>query len=74
MAVKYKASEECISAEDTRFVVEALNQHIMNQTRRGAYIVDIQSTVKARDAIKKVWEHASLEHDDICFIVNIGVR
>lgn len=72
--VKYKASEECISAKDARFVVEALNEHIMNQTRRGAYIVDIQNTVKTRDAIKRVWDHASLEHDDICFIVNSGVR
>jgi hypothetical protein len=74
MATKYKASEECISAKDARFVVEALNEHIMNQTRRGAFIVDIKSTVKARDAIKSVWDHASLEHDDICFIVNIGAR
>lgn len=72
--VKYKASEECISAENTRFIVEALNEHIMNQTRRGAYIVDIKNTVTVRDAIKRVWDHSSLEHDDICFIVNSGVR
>lgn len=74
MPTKYKGAEECISAEDTRLVVEALNEHIMNQTRRGAYIVDIQSTVRTRDAIKKVWKRASLEHDDVCFIVNAGVR
>ena len=41
MATKYKTSEECVSAENARIAVEALNEHIMNQTRRGAYIADI---------------------------------
>lgn len=74
MATKYKTSEECVSAENARIAVEALNEHIMNQTRRGAYIADIKNTVMVRDAIKGVLDHASLEHDDICFIVNIGTR
>lgn len=74
MATKYKASEECISAKDARFVVEALNEHIMNQTRRGAYIADIKSTVIARDSIKRVLDRASLEYDDVCFVVNAGAR
>jgi hypothetical protein len=74
MAAKYKASEECINANDARFAIDALNEHIMNQTRRGAYVDDVKSTVAVRDTIKRVLDHASLEHDDICFIVNSGVR
>jgi RNase P protein component len=74
MATKYKASEECINANDARFAVEALNEHIKNQKRIGAYVDDIKSTATVRDAIKRVLDHASLEHDDICFVVNIGVR
>jgi len=74
MAAKYKASEECISANDTRFIIEALNEHIKDQKKRGTYAEYIKSTVKVRDAIKRVWDHSSLDHDDICFIVNAGVR
>lgn len=74
MATKYKASEECINANDVRFVIEALNEHIINQTRRGGYAKDIKSAAIVRDAIKRVWDHASLEHDDICFIINAGAR
>jgi hypothetical protein len=68
MTAKHEASEKCISAENVKFVVEALNEHIMNQTRRGKYIVDIRSTVTARDAIKEVYDRANHKHDDICFI------
>lgn len=74
MAVKYKASEECINSKDVFFVVEAMNEYIKDQTKRGTYAKDIKSTVTARDTIKRVWDHSSLEHDDICFIVNAGVR
>lgn len=68
MPTKYTASEECISADDAKFAVEALNKHIINQTQRGAYVKDIQSTVIVRDSIKRVVDRASLQHDDICFM------
>lgn len=72
--VKYEASEQCISAEDARFIVEALEEHIINQTKRGAYEGDIRSTRIAKDAINFVLDRASLQHDDICFVVNAGTR
>lgn len=74
MATYYKASEECISADDARFIVEVLDEHIVNQTKKGVYEGDIKSTKIAKDAINRVVNHASLIHDDICFIVKIGTR
>jgi hypothetical protein len=74
METKYTASEECISAEDARFMAEALNEYIINQTKRGAYEGDIRSARIAKDAINRVLDHASFQHDDICFIVKIGTR
>ena len=74
MVTKYKASEQCISAEDARSIVEALEEHIINQTKRGAYEGDIRSTRIAKDAINFVLDRASLQHDDICLIVKIGTR
>lgn len=74
MDTKYTASEECISADDARFITEALNEYTINQTKRGAYEGDIISTRIAKDAINRVLDHASLQHDDICFIVKIGTR
>lgn len=74
MVTKYKASEQCISAEDARFIVEALNEYTINQTKRGAYEGDIKSARIAKDAINFVLDRASLQHDDICFIVKIGTR
>lgn len=72
--VKYMASEECINAEDARFMAEALNEYIINQTKKGAYEGDIESAKIAKDAINRVLDHASFQHDDICFIVNAGTR
>lgn len=74
MATKYKASEQCVSAEDARFIAEALNEYATNQEKRGAYEGDIKSTRIAKDAINFVLDRASLQHDDICFIVKIGTR
>ena len=74
MATKYKASEQCISAEDARFIAEALNEYSINQEKRGAYEGDIRSTRIAKDAINFVLDRASLQHDDICLIVKIGTR
>ncbi len=72
--VKYTASEECIGADDARFILKALDEYIINQTNRGAYIGDIKSTRIAKDAINRVLDRASLIHDDICFIVDAGTR
>jgi hypothetical protein len=72
--VKYTASEECISAEDARFMAIALDEYIINQTKRGAYEGDIKSARIAKDAINFVLTRASLQYDDICFVVNAGTR
>lgn len=72
--VKYTASEECISADDARFIVKALDEYIINQRNRGTYGEDIKRTRIAKDAISRVLDHASLIHDDICFIVDAGTR
>lgn len=74
MATKYKASEQCISADDARSIAKALDEYIINQTKRGAYDGDIRSTRIAKDAINFVLDRASLQHDDICFVVKIGTR
>jgi hypothetical protein len=74
METKYIASEECISAEDARFMADALNEYIITQTKRGAYEGDIRSARIAKDAINRVLDHASFQYDDICFIVKIGTR
>ncbi len=74
MATMYKASEECISAEDARFIVEALKEYSISQEKRGAYKEDIKSTKLVKDAINRVFNHASLQYDDICFMVKIGTR
>ncbi len=74
MTTKYTVSEECISAEDARFIADALNDYIINQTKRGTYEGDIRSARIAKDAINRVLDHASFQHDDICFIVKIGTR
>lgn len=74
MATKYTASEQCISTDDARFIAKALNEYVTNQEKRGAYDGDIKSTRIAKDAINFVLDRASLQHDDICFIVKIGTR
>ncbi len=74
MAAIYKASEECISAEDARFIAEALKERVKNQEKIGGYEEDIKSAKIARDAINRVLDHASLQYDDICFIVKSGTR
>ncbi len=72
--VKYMASEECISAEDARFMADALDEYIISHTKKGSYEGDIMSAKIAKDAINRVLGHSSLQHDDICFVVNAGTR
>ncbi len=49
-------------------------QLIINQTKKGAYEGDIRSTRIAKDAIDRVLDHASFEHDEICLYVSIGTK
>lgn len=74
MVTKYKASEQCISAEDARFMADALDEYIISHTKKGSYKGDIMSAKIAKDAISFVLDRASLQHDDICFVVNAGTR
>lgn len=74
MNTKYAASEQCISAEDARFIAKALDTQIIDQTKKGGYEGDIKSMIIAKDAINFVLDRASFQHDDICFIVKIGTR
>jgi hypothetical protein len=74
MSTKYKASEQCISAEDARFIIDALDTQITDQTKKGGYEKDIKSMKIAKDAMNFVLDRASLQHDDICFIVKTGTR
>lgn len=67
-------AKECINAEDARLIAEALNELTKNQTKRGAYEGDIKSAIIAKEAINRVLDHASFEHDEICFYVNIGTK
>ena len=75
--IKYMATEyakECINAEDGRLIAKALDELTKKQTKEGAYDEDIRSTEIAKDAINRVLDHASFEHDEICFYVNVGTK
>ena len=72
MATEY--AKECINAEDARIIADALNELTTNQEKRGAYEGDIRSARIAKEAINRVLDRASIEHDEICFYVNIGTK
>lgn len=74
MSTKYKASEECISAEDAIVIGQALGEYIANKRKEGVSEKTIKNMENTNKAIRRVLDHASLEYDDICFIVNIGTR
>ncbi len=72
MAAEY--AKECINADDARLIAEALNEYTTNQTKKGGLRRDIKSAITAKEAIDRVLDHASFEHDEICFYVNIGTK
>lgn len=72
MAQEY--AKECINAKDARLIADALKELTVNQAKKRAYEGDITSTRIAKEAIDRVLDHASLEHDEICFYVSIGTK
>lgn len=72
MATEY--AKECINAKDAILIAKALKAYSAKQEKEGDYDEDILSIDKAKEVFNRVLDHASLEHDEICFSVSIGTR